>query len=272
MRKLFVAAIAAALVISGFAVMAIADNGEAGTSWTFSLKPNKVGKAASSSSLIVPAKVDDQGTADTSDDVYTPPEKSTINFPKDSVIDTAALKRCKLTPSDVGRGEDCPRNTRLGDGEAVSIVGGTPVGNGQRQGGSRVNATIEAYNQKNKILFIVQPCGSGTGPTTNQECQPAGSPIVLQGTWSKVNTKPKLVVPTPQGLIDIGVTIIRFKLETDKHTKKKTVTVNGERRTLRVSFATTPEDCNGTWKSSAQEEYTDGSSQTIKDSQSCVRP
>ena len=98
MRKLFVAAIAAALVIAGFAVMAIADNGEAGTSWTFSLKPNKVGKAASSSSLIVPAKVDDQGTADTSDDVYTPPEKSTINFPKDSVIDTAALQALQAHP------------------------------------------------------------------------------------------------------------------------------------------------------------------------------
>ena len=60
-----------------------------------------------------------------------------------------------------------------------------------------MNATIEAYNQKGKILFVVQPCQPGTGPTTGNPCTPAGSPIVLQGTWSKVTKQPKLVVPTP---------------------------------------------------------------------------
>ena len=273
MRKLLVAAVLAAVVVAGFAVVATADKGQANTEWTFSFGANKVNKATSSNSLIIPAKVDDQGTADTSDDVYTPPEKSTITFPKNSTVDTGALARCKLTPSDVGRGESCPGKTRLGDGAAVSVVGGTPEGtDGKRRGGTRVNATIEAYNQKGKILFIVQPCGAGTGPTTNRECEPGGSPIVLQGTWSKVTTQPKLVVPTPPGLLDIGVTIVRFQLTTDKHVKKKTVNVNGERRTLRVSFATTPDGCKSKWTSSAKENYVDGTSQTIKDTQNCTKP
>ena len=279
-RKLLVAAVVAALAVVGFAVMATADEGQDKTEWTFTFNKDAggklqkaVNKPAASDSLIIPAKVNDQGTADESDDVYTPPEKSTIVFPQGSVVDTAALKRCGLSASDVGRGEECPGKTRLGDGAAVSVVGGTPVGsNGQRQGGSKVNATIEAFNQKSGILFVVQPCGSGTGPTTGKDCEPAGSPIVLEGKWSKVNTKPTLVVPTPPGLVAIGVTIVRFQLTTDKHTKTKTVTVNGQRRQVTVSFVTTPEECGGNWKSQAKEEYVDGSSQTIKDSQKCNRP
>ncbi len=87
-----------------------------------------------------------------------------------------------------------------------------------------------------------------------------------------MNTKPTLVVPTPPGLVAIGVTIVRFHLVTDKHTKTKTVTVNGQRRQITVSYVTTPEECGGTWKSQAKEEYVDGSAQTIKDSQKCNRP
>ena len=268
MRKLLIAALAAAVATVGITALAGGATGEPGTSWNFSLKPNKVKKAGSSKSLIEPSKVDDQGTADRSDDVYTPTERTTIIFPRGSSVDTSALARCGLTPSDVGRGEDCPNRTRLGDGAAVSVVGGTPTGNGQRTGGSDVNATIDAYNQKGKILFVVQPCGSGTGPTTSSPCQPAGSPIVLQGTWSKVTTKPTLVVPTPPGLLAIGVVIVRFELNTDKHTK--TVRRRGKR--VLKSFVFTPDTCGGTWKSQAKAQYADGSSQTIKDDQNCTRP
>jgi hypothetical protein len=260
--------LAVALATVGITALAGGATGQSGTSWDFRLKPNKVNKAGSSVSLIEPSKVDDQGTADRSDDVYTPTERTTIVFPKGSAVDTSALARCRLTASDVGRGEDCPSRTRLGDGEAVSVVGGTPTGNNQRRGGSDVNATIDAYNQKGKILFVVQPCGAGTGPTTGSPCSPAGSPIVLQGTWSKVTTKPTLVVPTPPGLLSIGVVITRFKLNTDKHTKSV------RRRGKRVlkSFVFTPRTCNGTWKTQAKAQYTDGSSQTIKDTQNCKQP
>lgn len=270
MRKLLIAVVAVAMTVAGFSVLASADQGPQGTEWTFSFSAKKKNKPAASNSLIIPAKVDDQGTEDTSDDVYTPPEKSTIRFPKGSSVDTSALARCKLTPSDVGRGEQCPNRTKLGDGEAVSIVGGEPVGNsGQRRGGSPVNATIEAYNQKNKILFIVQPCGGGTGPTTGEPCAPAGSPIVLQGKWSKIATRPKLVVPTPPGLLEIGIVIVRFQLTTNKHTKTRRVKIDGVRRRVVVSFATTPNKCRGQWKSFAIEDYVDGSTVKIPDSQTC---
>ena len=268
MRKLLVAALAAAVATVGITALAGGATGQPGTSWDFSLKPNKVDRPASSKSLIKPSKVDDQGTADRSDDVYTPTEKTTIVFPRGSSVDTAALARCRLTASDVGRGEDCPNRTRLGDGAAVSVVGGTPTGNGQRRGGSDVNATIDAYNQKGKILFVVQPCGAGTGPTTSRPCEPAGSPIVLQGTWSKVTTKPTLTVPTPPGLLSIGVVIVRFELNTDKHTKTRRV----RGREVLQSYVFTPETCGGKWKTQAKAEYADGSTQTIKDSQGCKQP
>ena len=268
MRKLLVAAITAAVTVAGFSVIATAGQGEAGTSWDFSFKPNKVERPAKSNSLIEPAKVDDQGTEDTSDDVYTPTEKTTIIFTRGSSVDTSALARCKLTRSDVGRGEDCPDKTKLGDGAAVSVVGGDDAGEGKRQGGSKLNGTIDAYNQKGKILFVVQPCAPGTGPTTDSPCAPAGSRVVLQGTWSKVTTRPTLVVPTPPGLISLGLVIARFQWTTDKHTK--TVKVKGKE--VLKSYVFTPEECGGKWKSKAKANYTDGTSQTIKDSQKCRQP
>ena len=265
MRKLFVAAIAAAVVVAGFSVVATAGTGDAGTSWDFSFKPNRVNKPASSSSLIKPSKVDDQGTADRSDDVYTPTSKTTIIFTKGSSVDTGALARCSNSDA---QSASCPDKTKLGDGEAVSVVGGTATGNGQVQGGNDVNATIEAFNQKGKILFVVQPCQTGTGPTTGTDCAPAGSPILLQGTWSKVLTKPTLTVPTPPGLLALNIVITRFKLDTDKHTRK--VTVQGK-EVLR-SYVFTPEECGGKWASQAKANYTDGTSQTIKDTQKCRKP
>jgi len=269
-----VAVVVAAVAVAGFSVLATANEGEQNTSWEFTLKPAKVKKPAKSQSLIFPSKRDDQGTEDGSDDVFTPTEKTTIIFPKGSSVDTRALARCKLTPSDVGRGEKCPAKSKLNDpkkeSSAVSVVGGTiePGGNGQRRGGSRVNATIEAFNQKGKILFVIQPCGTGTGPTTDTECAPAGDPIVLQGEWSKVTSQPTLVVPTPPNLLAVGVIIERFELATKKATK--TVEVKGK-EVLR-SFALTPEECNGKWKSQAKAEYSDGTTQTIKDTQKCTQP
>jgi len=268
-RKFLVTAIAAAVAIAGFSALALGNAGDGNTSWDFTLKPNKVKKAASSNSLVFPSKVDDQGTADKSDDVWTPASKNKISFPKGTSIDTGALKQCKLTASDVGAGEQCPANTSLGDGSAVVVVGGTAVGtSGQRQGGTFLNATIDAFNQKKTILMIVQPCAPNTGPTSGQDCQPAGDPTVLEGTWAKVATSPKLTVPTPQSLLAIGVVVQRFELQIDKHTK--TVKKNGK-KVLR-SFTFTPDTCGGKWKSNDKASYVDGTSQTIKDSQKCKKP
>jgi hypothetical protein len=264
-----VAALAAAVAVAGFSALALGNAGEGNTSWDLALKPNKVKKPASINAVIFPSKVDDNGTADASDDLWTPASKNTIVLPKGSSLDTSAAARCKLTASEVGAGEQCPAKTRVGDGSATVVVGGTPEGTGgKRRGGSELNATIEAFNKKTSLLLIVQPCGTGTGPGTGQDCQPAGDPTTLEGTWSKVTTKPTLAVPTPQSLLAIGVVVKRLELNTDK--KTKTVKKNGKE--VLKSLVLTPEDCGGKWKSQDNAKYVDGSSQTIKDTQKCKKP
>ncbi len=269
MRKFFVAAISVAVAVAAFAVISQAGTGESNTSWELNLKPNKVKKPAGIDTVVVPSKVDDQGTADTDDDVWTPASKNTVHLPDGSAVDTSAAPRCKLTPSEVGSGEQCPNKTRVGDGAATVVVGGTPVGSGgQRQGGSKLNATIEAFNTKSSLLLVVQPCAPGTGPTSGQDCQPAGDPTVLEGTWSKAATKPTLTVPTPQSLLAVGIIVQRFALVTDKETK--TVKQNGKE--VLKSLVLTPEKCGGKWKTRDNADYVDGTSQAIKDSQKCKKP
>jgi hypothetical protein len=267
-HKFLVAALAAAVAVAGFAAVSQGGAGEAGTSWEFSLKPNKVKKPATLNAVIEPAKVDDQGTSDPSDDVYGATEKNTIIFPKGGSVDTSALARCKLTASDVGRGEECPGKTRIGEGSAVALVGGTEVSPGKRQGGTRLNAEVEAFNQKSKLLLVVQVCGTDSGPTTGNPCEPAGTPQVFEGKWSKVATKPTVAIPTPDSLNAIGTVVQHLELTTVK--KTKTVKENGKE--VLHSFVFTPEECGGKWKSAAKSQYSDGTSQTIKDTQKCKKP
>ena len=230
-----------------------AGEGPAGTSWNFKFSTKKTKKPASTKSIIEPALRDDRGTADPSDDTFAAAKKSVIRFPKRSRVDTRVPKRCKASPSDLGSGrERCGRKTRVGRGAAVSLVGGTFV-----------NATIDAYNQKRGIVFLVQPCGAGTGPTTGNRCAPAGSVIVLVGRWRKAMRAPRLIVRTPPSLLALGITITRFELETRKITKR----IGGERR----SYVTTPRKCRGKWTSSATESYVDAPKLTIKDRQRCRR-
>ena len=269
MRKFFVAAIAAAVAVAGFAVISQAGTGEGNTSFDFKLKPNKVKKPAAIDTVVLPSKVDDQGTADTGDDVWTPASQNKVHLPNGSAVDTSAAPRCKLTPSEVGSGKQCPSKTRVGDGAATVVVGGTPIGSGgQRQGGSMLNATIEAFNTKSSLLLIVQPCAPGTGPSSGQDCDPAGDPTVLEGTWSKVATKPTLTVPTPQSLLAVGIIVQRFALSTDKETK----TVKQKGKEVLKSLVLTPEECGGKWKTRDDAKYVDGTSQTIKDNQKCKKP
>ena len=268
MRKFLIAAVSAAVAIAGLAALATADEGRNGTSWTFSFGSKSPGKATGSNSIIEPAEVDDKGTADESDDRLKPPSKSVIRFPKGSSIDTGALAACKASPSDVQRGtKKCPAKTKIGSGRADSVIGQS-----EESKGTDIVAPIEAFNRKGGILFVVRPCSPGTGPTKGAPCDPIpGGTVVLEGKWTKVNTRPTLTVPTPPSLLQGGVIIKRFQLKTSKKTKKTTVRVDGRTRTVVRSYATTPGTCKGTWKSSATETYTDGTKQTIPDSMPCNR-
>jgi hypothetical protein len=265
-RKLFVAAIAAAVALAGFTVFATADQGQQGTSWTFSFSNKKKAKPTGSTSIIEPAKRDTKGTDDPSDDHYDAPTVSVIKFPKGSSIDTGARKRCKTSPSAVQSGAgSCPGKTKIGSGLANSLLGQPDEG-----GGTPIVAPIEAFNLKKGIMFVVDPCSPGTGPGTGTACSPfPGGRVVLVGTWSKVLTRPTLRVPTPDSLQRGGVIITRFELTTDKHTKKVIRKIDGRKRAVVLSYATTPGVCKGKWKSQAVESYADGSKQTIPDSMTC---
>ena len=256
MRKLFVAAIAAALAVSGFAVFAIADEGQGNTSLEFTFSKKGKNKATGSNTVLEPAKQDDKGTADTSDDHYDAPSKSVVVFPAGSNVDTGAKARCKESPSDVQSGrETCPSKTRIGSGLANSLLGQPDAG-----GGTEVVAPIEAFNTKNGILFIVKPCSPGTGPgQANPTCTPIpGGTVALVGTWSKVNTRPTLTVPTPAQLQG-RIIITRFQLRTNKIDTNK------------GQYVTTPDTCprSDKWLTLAKETYEDGTKQTIRDTQPC---
>ena len=264
MRKLFIAAVVAVTAVAGLAALAGADNGANGTSWTFKFSSGKVARPVGSNSLIVPAKVDDKGTESTDDDRYVAPSKSVIKFPRGSSVDTGVLARCTKSPSDVQSGKaKCPSNTKIGAGVAEAVTG-----QNAESKGDKIVSTIEAFNRKNAILFVVRPCSDGTGPGTGTPCSPiGGATIVLEGTWANIRTQPTLTVPTPPNLLRGGVIITEFGLKTAKKTKR--TTVNG--RTVIRSYATTPGRCRGKWNSSATETYTDGTKITIPDSQVCTR-
>ena len=252
----------AVAALAAFALLALpaaahAGRGPGGTSWFFEFTSNKTNKRVGSHSIIQPAIRDDKGTADESDDTFTAAKKSVIRFPRGSRVDTRAPRRCRHTARQVATGEKrCPRKSRVGRGAAVSLVGATAQG-----GGTRLNSTIDAFNQNNRILFVVQPCGAGTGPTSGRQCAPAGSAILLEGRWKGVRRSPRLIVPTPPALLDIGITIVRFELKTRKITKRVKKT--------RRSFVTTPRRCSGRWASSATESYVNAPKLKIKDRQRC---
>ena len=267
MRKFLIAALAAVMALTGVSVFAMADDGTDDTSWTFTFSARTKATATGSNSVIEPAKRDTKGTADPSDDHYDAPAKSVIKFPAGSGIDTGVLPVCKATPSEVQSGaKTCPSNTRVGTGQATSLLGQPDAG-----AGTEVVAPIDAWNRKNEILFIVKPCSPGTGPGKGSPCQPIpGGTVALLGKWTNITRQPTLTVPTPDQLKG-RVIITRFQLKTSKKTKKVTRTVNGRKRIIVRSYATTPGKCKGTWKSFAVETYEDGSKQTIPDTQTCRR-
>jgi hypothetical protein len=254
-RKLYLAAVAAALAIGGFAAFAIANSGQQGTSLDFTFSKTGKNKPTGSNTVLVPAKRDTKGTSDESDDHLNAPAKSVIKFQEGSNVNTGAKPKCKETPSDVATGRaQCPNKTSIGSGVADAVAGQPDEG-----GGTEIISTIKAFNVKSGIMFVVDPCTDGTGPGTSNDCVPIpAARIVLIGTWSKVNTRPTLAVPTPAALKG-RVIITRFQL--------KTKLINSKNK---GAYVTTPDVCKkGKWTTISEETYEDGSKQTLKDTQKC---
>ena len=258
MRKLLVAAVVAAISVAGFAVIATAGTGPGGTSWTFKFTPTKVLKPAATHSIIEPAVRDTKGTADEGDDDFAKTKRTTIFFPKGGAIDTSVPKRCGVSGGDLARsrGAAC-KSAQIGTGAAKSVIG-------EGDGRLFLNADIKAYNKKNGIFFLIQPCQPGTGPTSGKECVPLADAFVLEGKYERSNGVTRLIVPTPKNLLENNVIITRFELKTNNITKKT-------KRGIKA-YALTPATCKGKWASKAKVEYTDRSPLTISHTQICKRP
>ena len=180
-------------------------------------------------------------------------KKTTIFFTPTTEFDTSVPPRCKATGGEVvsSNGQAC-KKAEVGDGDAVALVGTADFA-----------AELTAYNRKRGILFLVVTCNPGTGPGTDNECTPLdGGTFALEGKLKykdRAKTKPFLVVPTPQTLLDGNIIIKEFNLVTTKITKA------GE------TYIESPEKCRrGKFKTKAVITYDGGvPGQTIKDSQAC---
>ena len=247
MRKFFLAAIAAAIAVAGFAVISQAGKGEAGTSWDFKYKPGKVDKPVGTESTIFPAKKMDDGT-------FAETKKTTIVFTPTTEFDTSVPPRCTASGGELvaSNGEVCDK-AQIGDGDALAQVGTLETA-----------AELKAYNRKSGIYFLVTSCNPGTGPGQDDpNCTPLeGGTFALVGKLKyldRAKQRPVLIVPTPQTLLDGNITITKFHLVTDRVVKK------GE------TYIESPERCKrGKFKTKAIIQYDGGvSGQTIKDSQPC---
>jgi hypothetical protein len=257
-RKLLIAAIAAAIAVTGFAVTSQADKGKGGSSWTFAFTPNKAESPAGTDSLIEPSYTKSDGDlAET--------KKTTIFFSEGSAFDTSVPPKCTATGGQLvsSNGEVC-KKAQIGSGDALSKVGTLDTA-----------ALLKAYNKKNAIYFLVIACEPGTGPgQKTPECTPLnGGTFALEGKlgYAGSKSKPKLTVPTPQTLLDGNIIITKFHLKTCNapfsKKCKKTVTVNGKKAVR--AYTVTPSKCKGKWATKAKIDYDGEPSQTISDTQPC---
>lgn len=261
MRKLLIAAVVAAVTVAGFASFATAGKGPNETTWSFAFSNGKKARSTGTLSDISPAQRDRKDTEDEGDDTFTKTKLTTIHFSKGATIDTSVPKRCTATGGELAstRGAVC-KAAQIGTGSAKSVIG-------QGAGRQFLNADIKAYNKKNGIFFLIQPCQAGTGPTSGNPCTPLGNPFVLEGKYSRVNGVVRLAVPTPKNLLENNVIIQRFQLKTNNVTK----TVRRDGKRVLLAYAFTPGTCRGAWSSKAVIQYTDAPTLTIKDTQPCTR-
>lgn len=247
MRKLFVAAVAAAVAVAGFAVISPANEGEDGTSWEFKYKPPKTSKPAAVDALIFPARQMEDGS-------FAETKRVTIFFTPGTQFDTSVPERCTASAGEVvsSNGEAC-EDAQIGQGDALAQVGTLETA-----------AELKAYNRKSGILFLVISCNPGTGPgQADPNCTPLeGGTFALEGKLKyadRLKLRPFLVVSTPQTLLDGNIIITKFHLETDRVVKR------GD------TYIETPERCRrGKFKTKAKIVYDGGvEGQTIKDSQAC---
>lgn len=110
-----------------------------------------------------------------------------------------------------------------------------------------VSLSIQAFNGQNKLYFYLLPQGG------------VGNPLLLTGTLSGN----KLTTPVPR-IEAVGGSGV-FAVLTSFVLKTKAIKKNGQ------AYATTPKTCTGTWKTTTDFTYIDGSTATVPASQPCKK-
>lgn len=167
--------------------------------------------------------------------------KVVVNFPKGTKFNGKAAKQCKASAGQIQatNGGAC-RGTQIGSGLAMANV--KPLLN------TDVGLTINAYNATNNhIIFYLVPQSA------------VGNPLVLTGT---INGN-KLTTPVPR-IEAVGGSNV-FAVLTDFELVTKAARSGGN------NFLTTPKTCSGTWTTTTNFTYTDGSTGSVPGTQPCKK-
>jgi hypothetical protein len=240
LRKLFVGAIAGALVLA-LAAIAYA---ETVTTYSQSYTTNKAGKSAGT--IFKTSSIDDANTAENSQPAKT--RKLVIGFPAGSKIDQSVKPYCAQL--DESANDVCPKNTQIGSGTAevrLKFPGSAPI-----------PAKVTAYNRKSegtKGLFLyVVPSVAGQAP------------VVIKPVFKGLKLT---TVLTPLCVLNDCATngeavLTKFELTTKPYKKGK-----GKKTRF---FQKAPAKCPAAgWKFAADWTYDDGTTEHLESLQKCKK-
>lgn len=254
MRKLFVGAIAGAVLL---AVAAIA-YAETVTTYSQSYTTNKAGKSAGT--IFKTSSIDDANTAENSQPAKT--RKLVIGFPKGTKIDQTVKPYCTVLKEDDPEGNVCPKNTQIGSGTAEVRL--------KYPGSAPIPADVTAYNRKsdgNKGLFLyVVPSVPGQAPVVIKP--------IFNGLKLTTNLVPLCVLNDCPNNGEAVLTKFELTTKAFHKTTKKTVKRHGKKKKVKVTkyFITTPTKCTAAgFAFTADFTYDDGTTKHFDDVQKCAK-
>ena len=236
MRKLLIGALTGTMMLV-IAAIAFAD-----TETTYEQKFTKSKANTSVGTAFETTSIDTANTANNQQPAAV--RQFDIKFPAGTKIDQKAKPFCKTL--DESADEPCPRNTKIGDGNAEVRL--------KFNGTAPIPADVTAYNRKGGLYLYIVPQVQGQAP------------VVLQPQFKGLNLRtkvPQLCVPPgqPPSCGEGGEAILtRFELKTDPAKK-------GKRR-----FLKTPAKCTKAgWLFKANLTYADGSKKSFESLQKCSK-
>ncbi|HEY7077181.1 MAG TPA: hypothetical protein VH418_17510 [Solirubrobacteraceae bacterium] len=219
MRKLLVAALAAAMVVGG-ATAALAASGS-GASLKVTLKPNKHGTKKKPKGAKVRLVFNNNNHNLTA-------TKITIQLAKQVAINTKGFKFCSVNKITNSAGSACPKQSKVGTGSSDAIAGVNTTSP------TPLTFSVTAYlvNKKSVAFFLQQQGGSIT--------------TVALGKFSKAHgkfgTKLTVTIPTIAKEFPTGTFNGLVKLDTTlggKSGKRNLVGITGCPKSKKLPFSTT---------------------------------